>query len=57
VTVDLRFLEFADVAGVRALLDARALLSEHCRDVTLLRPRAMTDVAFSVIGASGLFLR
>jgi anti-anti-sigma factor len=57
VIVDLRFLEFADVAGVRALLDACALLCEHCCDVTLMPPRAMTDVAFSVIAASGLLLR
>jgi len=56
VIIDLRFLEFADVAGVRALLDACALLSEQCCDVTLMRPRAMTDVAFSMIAASGVSL-
>jgi anti-anti-sigma factor len=56
VIVDLRFLEFADIAGVRALLDACALLSEQCCSVTLMRPRAMTEVASSVIAASGLFL-
>jgi anti-anti-sigma factor len=35
VLVDLRHLEFADVAGVRALLDACAVLAEHSRDVTM----------------------
>jgi anti-anti-sigma factor len=33
--VDLRFLEFADVAGIRALLDACACLCECCCDVSL----------------------
>jgi hypothetical protein len=33
--VDLRFLEFADVAGIRALRNACACLCEWCCDVSL----------------------
>jgi anti-anti-sigma factor len=54
MVVDLRFLEFADVVGIRALLDAYALLSEHCHEVTLTHPTLDSDGAFRLVRASRL---
>jgi len=54
IIVDLSFLEFADVAGIRGLLDAYALLSEHCCDVTLTVANLKTDGAVVLARAGRL---
>ena len=51
VIVDLRFLEFADVAGVRALLDACACLCERCCDVSLEHARLGSDGVCGLVRA------
>jgi anti-anti-sigma factor len=47
--VDVRFLDFVDVAGVRALLDACALVAEQGSEVSLTRTQPAVDLAFRYI--------
>src|SRR5215217_4115081 len=68
IIIDLRFLEFADVAGIRALVEAYALLSEHCCDVGACsristpldpprrrwRPAALRELLGRSVGLAGL---